>query len=182
MSDQFYAELDNIMNRKAPPPPPEKPGILSNIGAHMDIGAQKYAALPIAGLTEIAGNVTGIQSVEDAGKFMRENAEARIAEREQQAPTQKFGDITSIADAGNWAVQQLSEMAPQIVLGMGTGGVGAAAGRKVATTAIDSGLATAEGIAGRKAVQAIPAAAEGIATATGAPATSVAANLSLIHI
>ena len=136
------------MSRQAPPDPPPKRGILSDIVPHFAIGANKYVALPIAGISQIAGDITGSKSLTDLGNNMAENATAYIAGKEKDSPTQKFQDISSVGDAARWGVQQVSEMAPQIVSGMVAGGAGGAAGKALAPVLSRSGIVSAETLAG----------------------------------
>lgn len=153
-SDTFYSELDSIMSRKAAPEPPPKRGIAEDIATHLAVGANKYLALPVAGITEMAGKATGIKSLEDAGKTFGDNAESWIAQKEQEDPSQKFRDISSVGDAGRWAGEQMLEFVPQAVIGLATGGAGAAAGRVAAGGLARAGITSIEGMAGKKAVQA----------------------------
>ncbi len=153
-SDTFYSELDSIMSRKAAPEPPPKRGIAEDIATHLAVGANKYLALPVAGITEMAGKATGIKSVENAGKTFGDNAESWIAQKEQEDPSQKFRDISSVGDAARWAGEQMLEFAPQAVIGLATGGAGAAAGRVAAGGLARAGITSIEGMAGKKAVQA----------------------------
>ena len=153
-SDTFYSELDSIMSRKAAPEPPPKRGIAEDIATHLAVGANKYLALPVAGITEMAGKATGIKSLEDAGKTFGDNAESWIAQKEQEDPSQKFRDISSVGDAARWAGEQMLEFAPQAVIGLATGGAGAAAGRVAAGGLARAGITSIEGMAGKKAVQA----------------------------
>jgi len=129
-------------------PQPEKKGILSDVIPHFAIGANKYVSLPIAGMMQIAGDITGSNGLSQAGENMAGNAEAYIAEKERESPTQRFQDIASPGDAARWAVQQGTEMAPQIVAGMVAGGAGAAAGRALAPALTRTGIASAETLAG----------------------------------
>ena len=153
-SDTFYNELDSIMSRKAAPEPPPKRGIAEDIATHLAVGANKYLALPVAGITEMAGKATGIKPLENAGKAFGDNAESWIAQKEQEDPSQKFRDISGVGDAARWAGEQILEFAPQAVIGLATGGAGAAAGRVAAGGLARAGITSIEGMAGKKAVQA----------------------------
>ncbi len=153
-SDTFYNELDSIMSRKAAPEPPPKRGITEDIATHLAVGANKYLALPVAGITEMAGKATGIKSIENAGKAFGDNAESWITQKEQEDPSQKFRDISSVSDAARWAGEQMLEFAPQVGVGILTGGAGAAAGRVAAGSLARAGITSIEGMAGKKAVQA----------------------------
>ena len=157
---------------------PQGPGLLGQIGHSLDIGAQKYAGLPLTGLTEMAGRVTGIKPLEELGRVGTENIENYLKEKEKVRPTQQFGEIHSAGDAGTWAVQQLSEFAPQVVLGVASGGLGGLAGKGLTEAAVESAPSLIPRLAGREAVA---SAAEAVAanTATKAAATKGLASLAV---
>lgn len=131
-----------------------KRGIAEDIATHLAVGANKYLALPVAGITEMAGKATGIKPLENAGKAFGDNAESWIAQKEHEDPSQKFRDISSVGDAARWAGEQMLEFAPQVGVGILTGGAGAAAGRVAAGGLARAGITSIEGMAGKKAVQA----------------------------
>ncbi len=157
---------------------PQGPGLLGQIGHSLDIGAQKYAGLPLTGLTEMAGRVTGIKPLEELGRVGTENIENYLKEKEKVRPTQQFGEIHSAGDAGTWAVQQLSEFAPQVVLGVASGGLGGLAGKGLTEAAVESAPSLIPRLTGREAVA---SAAEAVAanTATKAAATKGLASLAV---
>lgn len=152
--EQALSAISGFMSRTAPLQPPPKRGITEDIATHLAVGANKYLAMPIAGITEIAGRATGIKPLENAGRSFGDNAESWIAQKEQEDPSQKFRDISNAGDAARWAGEQMLEFAPQAVIGLATGGAGAAAGRVAAGGLARAGITSIEGIAGKKAVQA----------------------------
>lgn len=152
--DAMIAETDLALKALDTPPPPPKRGIAEDIATHLAVGANKYLALPLAGITEMAGRATGIKPIEDAGKTFGNNAESWIAQKEQEDPSQKFRDISNVGDAARWAGEQVLEFAPQAVIGLATGGAGAAAGRVAAGGLARASITSIEDIAGKKAIQA----------------------------
>lgn len=139
------------------PKAPEEQSALAKVGDRLARGAVKYGVMPVAGMMQIAGDVTGIAPLSKLGKEGGEGAEMYLADQEKAHASQKFQDISSVGDAGKWAGEQLTEFLPQAALMAVTGGLGGAAGKLGAGALIDSGIATGAQIAGKSAVKAATA-------------------------
>ncbi|CAB4174847.1 UvrD-like DNA helicase, C-terminal, partial [uncultured Caudovirales phage] len=139
-----YDHLVPQKQEKNASPQPEV-GFLDRVGNSLSTGATKYIGMPVAGIEQMVGKATGSKYLEDRGNALYSRYKKTLEENEAVDPTQEFGGEHGIHDVGSalkWGTQQVSEMVPQIALGIATGGIGGFVGKKLVTGALTKAATT----------------------------------------
>ena len=113
---------------------PEIPRLDTRLSEEVSLGLQRGTHGLVGNLGSLAsmvGRETGVNWLEDAGNKVADEHYAESASLTEDMAVSRFGEIESAGGFFAWAAGGLGEAIPSMALAIGSGGIGAAAGRRL---------------------------------------------------